>query len=374
MLHVNSGNLYGGVETILASLARLKDFCPAMESEFALCFEDRLARELAAAGAPMHWLGNVRISRPWTVWRARRRLKELLGRKRFDLVICHMPWSMAVLGPTVRASGQKLGFWIHNFHAGTNWLERLARGTWPDLAIACSRFTEASLQNLYPGTPCQVIYPPLNLTDSADTSESRSVLRGQLNTPDDAVVIVQVSRMEAWKGHQAHLQALALLKNINTPWVCWMVGGAQRSEEQDYLDQLRRLAESLSIAGRVRFLGQRSDVREVLRAADIFCQPNLTPEPFGIVFVEALWSERPVVTFGHGGALEIVDESCGLVIPPGAVAGLANALRRLIEEPDLRAALARGGRPRARKLCDPTAQMSALHSLAVRANSSGGRA
>ena len=100
VLHVNSGNLYGGVETILASLARLKDFCPAMESEFALCFEDRLARELAAAGAPMHWLGNVRISRPWTVWRARRRLKELLGRKRFDLVICHMPWSMAVLGPT----------------------------------------------------------------------------------------------------------------------------------------------------------------------------------------------------------------------------------------------------------------------------------
>jgi glycosyltransferase involved in cell wall biosynthesis len=250
----------------------------------------------------------------------------------------------------------------------------MARATPPDLAIACSRFTAAGLENLYPQALCQVIYPPLDLNSSADASESRSLLRNQLDTAEQAVVIVQVSRMEAWKGHKAHLEALARLKNLATPWVCWMVGGAQRAEEQDYLEQLRRLTASLGLTERVRFLGQRSDVNAVLRAADIFCQPNLTPEPFGIVFVEALWAGRPVVTFGLGGAVEIVDESCGLLIPPGDVASLAAALGRLIEQGELRATLACGGPARALQLCGPATQMNALSGLAARVTSEGGKA
>jgi glycosyltransferase involved in cell wall biosynthesis len=124
----------------------------------------------------------------------------------------------------------------------------------------------------------------------------------------------------------------------------------------------------------VKFLGQRSDVQDVLAAADIFCQPNLTPEPFGIVFVEALWAGRPVVTFGLGGALEIVDGSCGLLIPPGDVAGLADALQRLIEQDQLRATLGRGGRARALQLSDPATQMNALSGLTERVNRAGDHA
>jgi glycosyltransferase involved in cell wall biosynthesis len=374
VLHVNSGNLYGGVETILATLARLKSLCPAMEPDFALCFEGRLSEELKAAGSTAHFLGNVRISRPWTVWRARRRLRAILSRERFDLVICHMPWSMAVFGPAVRASGQRLGFWAHTFHAGQSWLERLARRTPPDVVVACSRFAEAGVDNLFPQAPREVIYPPLDLNEPADRRRSRSSVRGGLNTAEDAVVIVQVSRMEAWKGQQAHLEALARIKNLPTPWVCWMVGGAQRPEEREYLESLRKQAEILGLAERVRFLGQRSDVPVLLGAADIFCQPNLTPEPFGIVFVEALWAALPVVSFALGGALEIVDDSCGLLIPPGDVEGLAAGLGSLIEQAGLRATLGRGGPARAARLSDPATQMNALRAAALRANSGGGRA
>jgi len=371
VLHLNAGNLYGGVETILSTLARLQDSCPAMESQFALCFEGRLSQELETARVTPYFLGHVRISRPWTVLRARRRLREILDRERFDLVMCHMPWSTAVFGPAVRESGQKLGFWAHAFHDGKNWLERLARRTPPDLVVACSRFAEAGVANLFPHAPCQVIYPPLEFNPVADTRQRRAILRSQLNTPDHTVVIVQVSRMEAWKGHQAHLQALARLKNLPTPWVCWMVGGAQRPEEREYLQKLKGLAETLGLTDRVKFLGQRSDVSDVLAAADIFCQPNLTPEPFGIVFVEALWAERPVATFGLGGALEIVDQSCGLLIPPGDVAGLAAGLQRLIEQDELRVTLGRAGRARAVQICDPATQMNALSGLTERMNAVG---
>ena len=96
-----------------------------------------------------------------------------------------------------------------------------------------------------------------------------------------------------------------------------MVGGAQRPEEQEYMREIQEKAIQLGIGERVRFLGQRSDVPSLLAAADIFSQPNLGAEPFGIVFIEALAAGLPVVTTAMGGPQEIIDESCGFVAPPG---------------------------------------------------------
>src|SRR5262249_23255181 len=156
--------------------------------------------------------------------------------------------------------------------------------------IGTSRFAETGLSNLFPEVVRGVIYPPVALTRPADASRWRSAIRAQQQVSEDTVVIIQVSRLEPWKGHLSHLEALAQLKPTLTPWQCWIVGGPQRPEEQEYLRQLQDAATELGIAGRLRFLGQRSDVPQLLAAADIFCQPNQTPEPFGISFVEALWA------------------------------------------------------------------------------------
>jgi glycosyltransferase involved in cell wall biosynthesis len=363
VLHLNAGNLYGGVETVLVTLARLRQLCPAMEPHFGLCYEGRLSRELTAAGVPVHLLGPVRLSRPWTVWRARRRLREVTRQVHFDLVVCHMPWSLAVFGPALKATAQRLGFWAHAQHSGTGWLERLARRAAPDVAIANSGFTKAGLVRLFPGSSRAIIHPPVALTPAVTTDSSRAALRKQLGAGADTVVIVQVSRIERCKGHQAHLQALAKLKDLATPWVCWIVGGSQRPEEQEYLSQLQHSASRLNLTERVRFLGQRSDVADLLAAADIFCQPNETPDSFGISFIEALWAHRPVITSALGGALEIIDDSCGLLVKPGDAEGLAAALEELIEHPELRSALGRNGAARALHLCDPTHQMKLLYEL-----------
>ncbi len=76
-----------------------------------------------------------------------------------------------------------------------------------------------------------------------------------------------------------------------------------------------------------------------MAAADVYCQPNTGPEPFGIVFVEALYAGLPVVTSGFGGAAEIVDQTCGVLTPPGNCKAVADALRSLILEPSRRGAL-----------------------------------
>src|SRR5438094_823882 len=104
VLHVNSGNLFGGVETLLVTLARHRELCPALEPHFAACFCGRLSEELTAAGTPAYELGEVQVRRPWTIWRARRSLERLLRRHRFDAIICHAAWVQAIFGPVVRAA------------------------------------------------------------------------------------------------------------------------------------------------------------------------------------------------------------------------------------------------------------------------------
>jgi glycosyltransferase involved in cell wall biosynthesis len=302
----------------------------------------------------------VRVSRPFSVWRARRALAEVVGRGGFDVVVCNSAWAHSVFGPAVRAARVPLVLWLHDAPGGRHWLERWARLTAPDLVVCNSHFSAASARRLYPRAPAEVIYCPVSPRAAAVLSGAeRAAVRAALDTPADATVIVQASRMEPWKGHALHLEALGLLRETRG-WVCWQVGGGQRPSEAAYLEGLRGLSERLGIADRVRFAGQREDVARLLAAADIFCQPNTGPEPFGLAFVEAMLARLPVVTTDTGGAREIVDHTCGARVPPGDARSLAQTLGRLVDEPRLRERLGQAGPARARQLCDPARQLSLL--------------
>jgi len=357
-LHVYSGNLYGGVERLLVTLARHRAACEDLQPRFALCFRGRLSRELEAEAVAVDHLGEVRASRPLSVWRARRRLAALLWRETPDIVICHSPWAQALLGPVAVRARLPLVLWVHNPLQRWGWPERWAKRVVPDSVVANSRFTARSVAGLYPVAPTEVVYCPV--APEPATAADRAKIRTEFETPDDAVVIVQVSRLESWKGHALLLRALGRLREV-PGWVCWQVGGPQRPREAAYLGELKRLAETLQIAGRVRFAGARSDIGAVLAAADVHCQPNLGPEPFGIAFVEALLAGLPVVTTDLGAVPEILSADCALVVPPGDAAPLAGALRVLIEDEALRARLSAAAPARARRLCDPAAQISLLH-------------
>ena len=359
VLHIHSGNLYGGVETLLVTLAHYRRLCPAMEPEFALCFDGRLASELRQAGVPVHRLGEVRARRPLRLIRERRHLRELLGHQHFDAVVCHMPWAQAIFGPAVRDAAKPLVFWMHGASAGRYWLERWAQLTPPDLTLCGSKFAASSLRNLYPNSAHEVIHLPVARRGTPIKTSQRGALREELDTPAHALVIIQASRLEPLKGHRVHLEALGLLSDM-PGWNCWFVGGAQTTSEQRYIIELREMASVLGISERVRFLGQRSDVERLLDAADIYCQPNVGPDAFGIAFVEAMLSGLPVVTSAIGAATEIVDRSSGITIAPGDVGALADALRELIQDTKRRERLSAAAQKRAVELCDPGRQLNRL--------------
>jgi glycosyltransferase involved in cell wall biosynthesis len=360
VLHLHAGNLYGGVETILVTLARYAGAAPDVEHRFALCFEGRLAAELRDAGARVDLVGAVRISRTWTVVRARRELSDHLAQSGLGAVACHSDWSLAIFGPVIRAAHVPSVFWLHGVASGPGWLERWARRTVPDLVLCNSRFTAGAASRRFPSVPAEVVYPLVS--GPGAPSADRETLRAALGAPRDASVIVQVSRMEAWKGHTVLLDALAELKG-RWDWACWIAGGAQCRRETAYQEALRRRAAALGIGERVRFLGERTDVPAILAAADIFCQPNIGPEAFGITFIEAMHRRLPVIGSRLGATPEIVDESCGVLVEPGSAGLLARALADLLDHRERRVALGAHGPARASALCDPQRQAGKLADL-----------
>jgi glycosyltransferase involved in cell wall biosynthesis len=356
VLHVYTGNLFGGIESMLATIARHRT--TALESEVALCFDGRLAGELRRAGTRTHLLPEARASRLLTVRRSREALVSLLRKESFDRVICHAAWSHAMFAAAVRRAGVPLIFWAHDIMTGRAWTERWARRTPPDLAIGNSGVTAAGIRAIFENVPTITIYPPVDAPPPLSRTD-RHALRRELDTPDEAIVIVLASRCDPAKGHAALVDALGRLRDVPN-WICWQIGGAQRPADGAYVRGLRQIAARAGIADRVRFAGERDDVPRLLAAADIHCQPNARPDAFGIAFIEALAAGLPVVTTAMGGATEIVDDSCGVLVAPGDSDALTAALRRLAVDRAFRASLASAAPARARALCDPRMQMQRL--------------
>jgi glycosyltransferase involved in cell wall biosynthesis len=357
VLHLCAGNLYGGVERIVAECAAGRALCPEMAPSVAVCFDGRLAQEIDALGVQCTRLGDARMSRPHTVLRARRQLGRLLEVERPLTVVCHSSWIFGLAAPVVRAAGGTLVLWIHNRPSARTWADRWARLTSADLIIANSRFTDGSARAFYRGAAHDVLYAPVA---AGTVAGERADIRAALGVDEQTPVILIASRFEAGKGHRELVAAAA---RVSQPWRMWIAGRPQRAGEAAYEAELRDFAAASGVAGRVQFLGERRDVPGLMRAADVHCQPNTAPESFGLAFVEALYAGLPVVTTAMGGALEIVTDDCGVLLPPGDAGALQRALRALIVDRQTRARLGSSGPARARKLCDPARQLEALAAM-----------
>jgi glycosyltransferase involved in cell wall biosynthesis len=101
-------------------------------------------------------------------------------------------------------------------------------------------------------------------------------------------------------------------------------------------------------------------VQALLQAADVYCQPNRDPDSFGLSFIEALGASLPVVTTRMGGASEIVNTTCGVLVEPGSIAELTAALRRLLSHPAERRRMGEAARSRAAELCNLPQSLSRL--------------
>ena len=354
VLHVTAGNLFGGIERMLLGIAAApRDDCA---HEFAVCFDGRLARELRAAGTEPHVLGDVRFRRPDSVWLARRALKRLIASRTPDAIVAHAPWSCVLAAPVARAAGRPLLMWVHDAPAPDEWAERRVARLPPSRFICNSHYTSRLVAEWMPEVPRDVVYPPVHAARDVSADERRQV-REDAGASEKTTVILLAARLEAWKGHAVLIEAAMRLRGDIAVWIA---GGPQRPSEAAYYDRLLSMAADPSCAARVRFLGERTDVGRLMASADIYCQPNTRPEPFGVVLVEALAARLPVVTTAMGGAAEIVDQRCGILFTEPTVANVAQALKRLVDDRGLRATLGAAGPSYARRVSEPSTRLRQL--------------
>jgi glycosyltransferase involved in cell wall biosynthesis len=95
----------------------------------------------------------------------------------------------------------------------------------------------------------------------------------------------------------------------------------------------------------VRFLGHRDDARDWLAAADIFVNSSVS-EGISLTILEGMAASLPVVATRVGGTPEVVDETCGILVPARDAAALAVAIEQLASDPGRREQLGRAGRSR----------------------------
>jgi glycosyltransferase involved in cell wall biosynthesis len=147
-------------------------------------------------------------------------------------------------------------------------------------------------------------------------------------------------RLSEWKGQHVFLDAIAAMDGVQAV----IVGGALFGQDA-YETRIREQASRLGLDGRVRFLGFRSDVPELMASMDAVAHTSVVAEPFGRVVVEAMMCGRPVVATRGGGVTEIIrDGETGLLVPPGDASALAAALGCILSQPALAERLAQQGR------------------------------
>jgi glycosyltransferase involved in cell wall biosynthesis len=202
---------------------------------------------------------------------------------------------------------------------------RLASRVLPTAVICNSKTTLASLpERLH----AHVLYNPV-LPDTVERPAAWRPTRGEMLT------IGVIGRLAPWKGQEVFLVAFA--EAFAGREVRGRVIGSAMFGEDDYAEALVRRADELGIATQVEFTGFREDVWSELSKLDVLVHCSTTPEPFGQVVVEGMAAGIAVVASAAGGPAEIVTDGVdGILVRPNDARALADALRRLAADPELR--------------------------------------
>ena len=340
--NVTSCHLHGGLET----------YCWEMGRALARCGHDV---SLVAGARGNAWHGEVtlaqfpfRLEQEWPDLGHRfQRLMERLSFARlaldhvlsagYDALVIAKPYDFPVMW-LARRRGLKAQVVFHasgtEFYFGDRWFSGVV-----DHWLAVSRHTATQQEGRY-GRATSVIH------NGVDAERFHAVgrnpdLRKAWGVPANARLIVSTGRLVGWKGLRVVVSALPRLDRD----VHYLVVGAGSEAEP-----LRAHAAALGVADRVHLPGriEHPKLPEVLSQADIYVQPSIGEESFGISVVEAMACRLPVLASNFSALPEVVaDGETGMLVAPGDVGAWTSALAGLLADPARRQRMGAAARVRA---------------------------
>ncbi|MGB3292740.1 MAG: glycosyltransferase family 4 protein [Phormidesmis sp.] len=195
---------------------------------------------------------------------------------------------------------------------------------------------------------CSVVYNGFQPDAYQIPTAESNQLKAELGV-ENQFLIGHFSRLSPWKGQHVLIEALAHCPEDVT---ALLVGDALFGE-QDYVQQLHDQVERSGLRSRVKFLGFRTDIPQVMSACDLVVHSSTAPEPFGRVIVEAMLCGTPVIAAAAGGATELVDDGkTGWLCPPEQPQQLAKIILNCCHSPQRQQAMARSAQTYAREKFD----------------------
>jgi glycosyltransferase involved in cell wall biosynthesis len=203
--------------------------------------------------------------------------------------------------------------------------------------VAIAEEVRASIQRVY-GYPDPPLIPNGIPTDEyAPDSDTRAQWRQAHGIEPRATVVTHIGRFSVQKNHALLIEAFAQVR-ADAPLYLLLVGGGELE------NAVREQVAGLGLQERVRFLGIRADVADILRASDVFVlSSRWEGNPMSVM--EAMAAGLPVVSTAVGGVPELVREGeTGLLVPSEDAGALARALQALVDDPARRAAMGTAAR------------------------------
>ena len=236
-------------------------------------------------------------------------------------------------------------FWLSEARPRRLWADGLGKRLLCAAAVQVIANSRATAEHIPCRSKVTVVYNGIEV-ERYDPAMDGTPFRWQFGIPPEVPLVGTVGRLRPWKGQDRFLRVLARVReSIPEVWGL-VVGGTPFGVDDDYARRLQEMAMQLGLQERVVFTGHLEDVRPALAAMDVFVHPG-DPEPFGLVNIEAMAMGKPVVAFAHGALPEIVTEGeTGLLASPGDEEELAEAVKRLLQNPDARKAMGAAARRR----------------------------
>jgi glycosyltransferase involved in cell wall biosynthesis len=222
---------------------------------------------------------------------------------------------------------------------------RAARNAHALISVADAMTAQALAAGVGRADQYTTVYSGMEVAPYLTRPPRADTFRAGLLLPPGAVLVTQVARLAPLKGHPYLIDAAERIRDDRVVF-CFVGDGVLRA---DLEAQIARRG----LAGRFRFTGllPPEQIPAVMHASDLLVHASLR-EGLARTLPQAMLAARPVVSFDIGGAREVVDDTTGVLLPPGAVDGLADAIGRLAASGELRRRLGAAGRQRCRDMFD----------------------
>ncbi len=205
--------------------------------------------------------------------------------------------------------------------------------------IAVSRSVAQEMEGLSIGLGRTIVLNnPRPGFKTAETGRD-TILRG-LGIEQGAVIFVSVGRAEKVKGWDLLIEAFNSVATINPDFRLLLIGATGKGEGTEYWKKIEALAESSGASERIHFTGHVPDVRSFLVASDVFVLPSRS-EGCCVALLEALGAGLPCISTKVGNADELIEDGIsGLLVEREDIAGLSEAMTKLVIDSSLRAEMA----------------------------------